>query len=217
MTSRRWRYYKLSSRNKRRKSLDSWTSSGMERRALRSIHSRRLVRCLRVKVKRDRWHQPCSSRYCSSLVLRMRSCKDLKKAICSLFSWDKCQLMIFRKLSLIRTTSSSLNRDKWPKTLSKTQQATQLSQTTQLWPNSKWTDYNTFNMNALRLSWKRNMKSELISSTAGLRRDKLSKVLIKMLTWYWCRIAWERPNRKQRLSEVERVISHPRKTSTSQG
>lgn len=152
MTNRRWRCYKLSSRNRHHRSLDSLTSSEMERRVLRCIHSRRLVRCLRVKVKRDRWRQPCSSRYYSSLVLRMRLCKGLKKAICKVFSWDKCQLMIFRKLSLIRTTSSSLSRDRWPKTLSKTQQATQLSQVTQLWPNSKWTDYNTFNTNASRLS-----------------------------------------------------------------
>ena len=61
------------------------------------------------------------------------------------------------------------------------------------------------------------MKSEWTSSTAGLRRDKLSKVPTKTLTWYWCRTVWERPSRKQRLSEVEKGISRPRKTSTSQG
>ena len=152
MTNRLWRCYNLSSKNRHLRSLDSSTSSGMERRALRFTHNRRQVRCLRVKVKRGRWRRPCFSRYCSSLVLRMRSCKGTKKVICRVFSWDKCQLMTFRKLSLIRTTSSSLNRDKWPKTLSKTQQATQLSHLTQLWPSSKWTDYNTFNTNASRLS-----------------------------------------------------------------
>ena len=152
MTNRLWRCYKLSSRNRHLRSLDSSTSSEMGPRALRFTHSRPLVRCLRVKVKRGRSRPPCFSRYCSSLVLRMRSCKGSKKAICRVFSWDKCQLMTFRKLSLIRTTSSSLNRDKWPKTLSKTQQATQLSHLTQLWPSSKWIDYNTFNTNASRPS-----------------------------------------------------------------
>lgn len=152
---------------------------------------------------KDQLHQLCSNRFSNFWALRMRLSKGMKKEILRAYSWDKCRLMIFKRSFLIETISNSLNKgkklknllitwnNKWvspvlPDTLqitsiplSQIQICLKAKQTLQA--NFKWIVSNTFNTNASRLSWKKNMIKESISFTSVLRKGSLNRGHIRML------------------------------------
>lgn len=71
----------------------------------------------------------------------------------------------------------------------------------------KWIVCNMSNTSASRQSWKRSMISESAFCTKGLKRGRLNRVLTRMPTLFWCRIALETWTIK-----IERV---PRETNTA--
>jgi hypothetical protein len=179
----------------------------MEPNPLKSSHLKCHRSCQRVCSKKEVWNPVCSHRFCNLSVLKMRLFKDMKMEIPKVFSWDRCQLTIFKKLFSIKVIS---NLPKWDKKLKKinkfrTQQdicqackinlrsviQTKLNSSKHRKITSRWTVFNTFSTSASRLSWRKNMKREWSSWTIELKRDKRSKVHTKMHILFWCRTILE--------------------------
>lgn len=179
----------------------------MVKNQLKFIRSRQLHKCQRGILRRDRSRLTCSSRFFNSSVSKMRLYKAMKMAILIPFSWDRCPPTISRKWFLTKIISSSLNRGRWSRSrrwlragyshqllgigLQCLEWPVSILQTLVVITNSKWTGFNSYNMNVWRQNLRRNTIRELISFTRELRWGRLSRAHIKTLIWFWCKIIYK--------------------------
>jgi len=92
-----WKYFNLNSREKLVRFLDSLINSEMEPNQLKSLLLKCLQSCQKVSSKKDRWNRACSHKFYNSSASKMKLFKVMKMEILKVFSWDKCQLTIFKK------------------------------------------------------------------------------------------------------------------------
>ena len=146
----------------------------------------------------------------------MKLFKDTKRVIRKVYLCNKYPLTIFKRLFLTKTTSNLLSKDRlhrWYRkkligmdwliplatitqtlswleglVLSQSYKCLQWVEIQIKW-ETRWTDYNTCNMNALKRNSKRNMIKELTFCTRELKKSSHIKVHIKTLISFWCKIA----------------------------
>ena len=207
MTSRLWRFCKLSSSERLNKYSGSSTNSGKVSNRLKYILSKLPLRCQETLAE-GLSLQLCFNKSYNILASRMKLFKDTKRVIRKVYLCNKCPLTIFKRLFLTKTTSNLLSKDKlhkWSRkrpigmdwliplatitqtlfwledlVLSQSCKCLQWVEIQIKWV-TRWTDYNTCNMNASKQNWKRNMIKGLTFCTKELKRSNHIKVHIKML------------------------------------
>lgn len=92
-----WKYYNLNSREKLVRFLDNLINLEMEPNQLKSLPHKCLQSCQKVSSKKDRWNPACSHKFFNLSASKMKLFKAMKMEIPKAFSWDKCQLTIFKK------------------------------------------------------------------------------------------------------------------------